>query len=388
MMGFSIAAIVLLSILLVCLIFQMIYYWIYLYAPYKYSKCQKEIIANSDLSPVSVIITGTNEAQNLQTLLPVLLEQNYTNYEVIFVDDDSIDDTDDVLKRFAAKYEHLYHTYIPSGSKNLSRKKLALTVGIKAAKYDKLLFIEPSACPLTADWIKLMVSNFSNKKQIVLGLSILDKAPSSYIAFDYFWTNLQMIAFALKDNPFTANGRNMGYSKSYFEEKKGFAHSNFLDLGEDDLLINHISNKTNVSVELSGESMVSFSMKNVYDWEEFKVHRTITERFYTKRFPLRLGRIEKLSRVLFNVVFLALVVYLSVNSYWLFLGGAVLFFFLRLASQLYIINKVSKLFNYKMFCFLLPIFDMVQPFVDAYFYYYGKTKTQRNYNWKFEKRHK
>ncbi|MCC8146532.1 MAG: glycosyltransferase, partial [Bacteroidales bacterium] len=280
-LNLSIADIIPLSVLLICLIFQLVYYWVYLFKPYKYQSLQaKDEVISSSLAPVSVIMTGRNEAQNLETYLPSILEQNYSEYEIIFVNDASTDDTEDVLKRFASRYPHLYHTYIPAGSKNLSRKKLALTVGIKAAKYDILLFTEPASCPVSSDWISQMSARFTDKKKIVLGFSFLNKYPSKYISYDYYWGNLQMTSLALMNLPYSGNGHNLAYSKLYFEEKKGFAPSNFLDAGEDDLFINQVATPTNVAVELSPNSHIAVDMAEKRLWREFKIHRTITRKFY------------------------------------------------------------------------------------------------------------
>lgn len=379
--------IVLLSALLVCLILQLVYYWIYLFKPYKYQKMQEKETENeiSSLPPVSIIITGRNKAYDLEAYLPSILQQNYPEYEVIFVNDASTDDTEDVLKRFAVQYNHLYHTYIPAGSKNLSRKKLALTVGIKAAHNDLLLFTEPDSYPVTSDWIIGMATRFSDKKKIVLGFTSLEKYPSKYISYDYFFSNLQMMSLALRGNPYMGNGRNLAYSKKYFEEQRGFTFSNFLDAGEDDLFINQVANKNNVAVELSPESIVAVDMADFATWKILKSHRTITKKFY-KRFSVFFWRGEKLSRVLFYVLFIILAIYLALNSKWIILDSVTFLFLLRLFSQLFIINKTSILLKQPKFYFSLPFFDIIQPFVDGYFYFYGLFKARNNYNWKYEKR--
>jgi biofilm PGA synthesis N-glycosyltransferase PgaC len=41
--------------------------------------------------PISVIISARNEAENLRTYLPAILEQNYPDYEVVVVNDCSYD---------------------------------------------------------------------------------------------------------------------------------------------------------------------------------------------------------------------------------------------------------------------------------------------------------
>mgnify|MGYP007083028735 CR=1 FL=1 len=49
------------------------------------------------------------------------------------------------------------HTYVPSDARYLSRRKLAFTLGVKAAKYDILLFTEANCQPLNDQWLSAMV---------------------------------------------------------------------------------------------------------------------------------------------------------------------------------------------------------------------------------------
>ena len=86
--------------------------------------------------PISVIICAKDEADNLTRLLPKVLEQKYVNFEVILVDDQSKDNTEYVLKELERKYFNLKVVKIEDHINSRVGKKFALTLGIKAAKYD------------------------------------------------------------------------------------------------------------------------------------------------------------------------------------------------------------------------------------------------------------
>lgn len=386
MVYLDIVNIVLLSVVFVCFISQLIYYWFFLLKPYKYQKGQENIADQpTSYPPVSIVITGRNEAAHIEKNFPSILEQDYPQYEVIFVNDASTDDTEEVVKRLAIKYPHFYYTYIPEGSKNLSRKKLALTMGIKAAKYDRLLFTEPDCYPATREWIKTISVQFSDKKRIVLGFARLENPSSKYIAYDYFLSNLQMLSLALFNKAYTGNGRNLSYCKQYFEEQQGFKQSNFLDIGEDDLFINQIAKKDNVAVALSQESQIAFEMNNARYWIEFKIHKNITRKFY-KKFAVYFWRGEKLSRILYYISFFFSFIYFILTSQWILFGAVAFTFLVRLFSQLYVINKTALLLMQLHYYFSLPFLDLAQLFVDAYFSMLASLKAKNNYNWKYEKR--
>ena len=385
MFFFDIIDIILLSALSFFFLIQLIYYWVFLGKPYYYQKSVEKGVIHLESSqpPVSIIVCAKNQSQNLEDYFPSILEQNYPVYEVIFVDDDSSDDTDGVLKRLSCKYQHFYHTYIPAGSKNLSRKKLGLTLGVKAAKYDTLLFTEADSHPVSADWISRMARHFTSKRTIVLGFSSLGKSVTAYAAYDYFLSNLQMISLALKGLPYIGNGRNMAYSKEHFIQQRGFLNSNFLDAGEDDLFIKDIVTKDNVAIELSPESVIDVNLDGKVAWRELKRRRMLTAKFY-KKFPRFFWRFEVMSRICFFLLFFFCIIW-SLHNY-IFLGIVSFLFLFRLFTQLFVINKTASRLALRKFYFTLPLFDFIQPFVNGYFYLCRIFTGRNSYNWKYEKR--
>ena len=85
---------------------------------------------------ISVIICAKNEAENLERFLPGVLEQDYPEFEVVVVNDGSTDGTEDLLSEMTGRHKHLRFTSIPTNDKFAHGKKLALTVGMKSARYD------------------------------------------------------------------------------------------------------------------------------------------------------------------------------------------------------------------------------------------------------------
>ncbi len=86
---------------------------------------------------VSVIIPARNEEHNLPLILDDLSKQTYENMEVICVDDDSSDNTANIIKNSPAKYLNI--TELPSGWRG---KTWACQKGAEAAEGDYFLFID------------------------------------------------------------------------------------------------------------------------------------------------------------------------------------------------------------------------------------------------------
>ena len=66
---------------------------------------------------VSVLIPCYNEADNLDTSIPHLLNLTYPNYELIFINDGSTDDTLEIIERWAEKAEKIVVVDQPNGGK-------------------------------------------------------------------------------------------------------------------------------------------------------------------------------------------------------------------------------------------------------------------------------
>lgn len=252
--------------------------------------------------PVSVIIYSKNESENLRRFLPSVLEQDYPEFQVVVVNDGSTDESDEVLSFYETRYPHLYHTYIPEDVKYLSRKKLALTVGIKAAKHEILLFTEANCRPLGNRWIASMARNFTEHTDIVLGFcayghkkGLLDKLA----AYDNLVTGVRYLSSALCGKPFTACGKNLAYRKRLFFEHKGFSQFLNLHAGDDDLFVNRLATPLNTRVEYAPESITEVAPYERFKvWKEMKVSRASTMRYY-RGHRLLFYRLANLTRYLF-----------------------------------------------------------------------------------------
>ena len=230
---------------------------------------------SQELPPVSVIICAREECENLRRNLKAVLEQDYPQFEVIVINDGNTDESEDYLTLLEEKYPHLYHSFVPDSSRYISRKKLAATLGVKASKYDWLVFTEANCCPQSNQWLRLLARNFTSRTQVVLGYSGYERGKGwlhKRVAFDNLFTSMRYLGFALAGSPYMGIGRNLAYRKELFYEHKGFsAHLN-LQRGDDDLFVNHVVTAENTRVETDADATVR--MQPVFrakDWREEKI---------------------------------------------------------------------------------------------------------------------
>jgi glycosyltransferase involved in cell wall biosynthesis len=372
------------QLLLACFVIvlgiQLFYYLYHFQSILRYARKQKKGIVPflDSQPPVSVIICSRNESEHLKQFLPSILEQDYPQYEVIIVNDGSTDATDELLRNFSKKYPHLYHTFVPASANVISTKKLGITIGIKAAKYDLLLFTDADCRPASNHWISSMVRNFTQGTEFVIGYGGYQKTKgwiSKLITFDTLLIGIQSLGYALNGHPYMGVGRNMAYRKETFNREKGFSKFLKLQSGDDDLFVNSHANEFNTRVEISSESVTwSVPKDNFQSWFRQKERHLSTAKYYKGHSLLMLGT-EVLSRGLFYAFFIAI---LAISPMLLKLI-AIALFLTRYAIQCYTINKIAKLWNERSFYILLLLFDLYLPLVNLYIQLFRK-KTY--YQWK------
>lgn len=334
--------------------------------------------------PVSIVVYAKNESENLQTNLPSLLKQDYPDYEVIVVNDGSTDESDNILKTFEQEYGHLYHTYIPQDIKYLSRKKLALTVGIKAAKNSIILFTEANCKPLSPDWITSFANAYTDKPEIVLGFCAYEQKSGfmhQLIAYDNLLSGLQYISSALKNHSFTGNGRNLSYRKELFFQHKGYQKTLSLHAGDDDLFINQAANKRNTRVVYSPESITQMQEVDRYKiWREMKVSRAATQRYY-KGGKLFFYRMEEVTYFLFLAAVIATII-LGIAGNWLISLLAGLLFLIRFITKATILHKSAKMLQQKPTTAGLLLLEIIQPIHGLYIRIYRMFRGKNDYTFR------
>jgi glycosyltransferase involved in cell wall biosynthesis len=125
---------------------------------------------NRNKRSFSIIMTVYDQAPELRENLPLFLTQEYEpGYEVIVVDETSTDDTSDMLKLLKEDYPHLYTTFLPKPNRLLIRKKMAINIGIKAAKYDWLIIANISPKPWATDILQAIDEVTDEQADLTLG---------------------------------------------------------------------------------------------------------------------------------------------------------------------------------------------------------------------------
>jgi poly-beta-1,6-N-acetyl-D-glucosamine synthase len=344
----TIAAIFILSFLI------QFFYYTFFFTRLVFRKKNDDLTSSGE--PVSVIICARNEAENLKENLPLVLQQNYPDYEVIVVNDCSEDETETILNELKRKYPNLRSTEIKKDSMFRHGKKLAVTLGIKAAKNEWVLLTDADCRPAGPLWISSMQKHFVSPARLVLGYGgyipkagFLDK----FVRYDTFFIAMQYLSFALAGFPYMGVGRNLAYRRSLFFENKGFANHLNLDSGDDDLFVNEVAKKRNTGVEFSHDSHTrSIQPEKWNEWIRQKQRHLTTGLHYKGSTRFLLG-LEITGRLIFYISFLLLIINKILLPYVLAV------FIFRLIFNSLILNMGMNRLNEKNLLLLSPIFDLI-----------------------------
>lgn len=188
----------------------------------------------------SIIIPVRNEENNILECLDSLISQEYPAeyYEIIVSDDNSIDNTVNLVKKFISENPS-YKIELLKSSETFSKKQ-ALTKAIEMSESD-LIITTDADCSMNKNWLKSIV-NFYDSQNLEMIVS-----PVVLNGNNSFFGNLQSLEFAslisssaaaikLK-SPIMCNGANLAFSRKAFWEVNGYESDEKYSSGDDIFLL-------------------------------------------------------------------------------------------------------------------------------------------------------
>jgi len=300
--------------------------------------------------PISIVIATKNEVENLKNYLMSILNQDYGTFEVVLIDDHSIDGTLEYLRSIKSDRLKFYQLEKEVG------KKAAIQLGIDKAGNKHLVFIDADCKPASESWLKEMASKFNDDKQIVLGYGRFFKRDgflNKIIRFEGLINAIQYFSFALAGKPYMGVGRNLAYTKSIYHNSKSFDVHSKLRSGDDDLLINEMATGSNTAISVNPNSHTITCAKE--SWIAYSTQRRrqlqAGERYQFKdRIRLMLFG---LSNTLFYILYIILM--LDEGNYFFYS----LLFVSKLIIQIIIFKKIMANLGDKDLLRWIPVLEFI-----------------------------
>lgn len=318
-------------------------YWIGLYARLIFYKED----TTEDFVPVSIIISIKNEAKNLPGLVGFLQNQDYPEYEILFVDDFSSDESFSFLQKQKG-------IKVIKAKKDLPGKKHALEEGIMRASYDCILVTDGDCIGRSSQWIREMIL-VKKDRRVVLAYAPLTSTSTVgfFAAFEAWIIAIQYLSYACAGIPYMGVGRNMLFDRELFYKKGGYDGHKDLASGDDDLLIKDIADGTNTTITLNhGAKMFSPAPESITALIRQKKRHLSTSGRYKVIHKILLG-LWALSLMFFYPL---LIIYGWTTGKWVMAGTIWL---IKIIVPWIIAVRIGEKMEEKRFLGLFPFLDLI-----------------------------
>jgi len=276
-----------------------------------------------DYPSISIIIPSRNYEESLRELIPTLLDQDYPDFEVVVVDDCSSDGTEWYLAGLKLESHRIKTSRIIQETD--FPNALVITIGVRAATKEWLIFMNPLCRVKSKDWLKSFAAGMTPKAEAVFGfINYVNHEGSMqklirYENLDSFLLSGSARYFGL---PMPVTDMNMAYKREQFLDLKGFAGVLDARFSENELYINKISHRKNTSFLLDRSTIVDF--KGDTDWHDginYKKKQLMLKRKFSAGQNVFL-LINTMSRLAFDVLMILLLI---ISPWRLYVGGVYLF---------------------------------------------------------------
>jgi cellulose synthase/poly-beta-1,6-N-acetylglucosamine synthase-like glycosyltransferase len=318
-------------------------------------------------------------------LLQSISELNYPKelFELIFVDDESDDESSEQLMLFLAQARNDIKI-IQNIRQTNSPKKDAITSAIDIAKYDWIVTTDAD-CVLSEFWLETFDSYIQiHQPELVV-------APVTYVEPKNFIERFQLLdvlslqgvtigGFGIKQ-PFLCNGANLAYKKTLFQSLQGFDGNTHIASGDDIFLLEKAIKKDKKSVHYLKSKHAIVTTHAQSDFESLIAQR-VRWASKTSAYQNYFGKLAGIIVLLMNALLICLVVLAIVNliPYKIVLYILLIKFYI----DLLLIYKSAKFFEqtsvlktYIPSFFLYPIFSVYVAFLSVFSEYKWKSRTYK-----------
>lgn len=308
----------------------------------------------------SIVIAAHDNAYELERNLPSVLSQDYeAGYEVVVVDESSTDETADVLKRLQNTYPNLYVTFIPESSHYLSRRKLALTVGVKAAKNEWVVFTSADCKPLSEKWLTALSAHCTDDKDMVLGYTAYAHDAKAFQRFYRLLTACYRFRRAQRSKAYAYGCSNLALRKSVFMERNGFLLNLKYLRGEYDFLVNEYAEADNADVAFEHDACNVQDAPSHKTWTNDHLFYMETRKHLSRGFAYRF--LNNIDTLLLHVNFLAQMAAIALSIYlenWTVTVAAALCVVITLTVRMVLASKAIRAFGEAVPLWLVPLFEL------------------------------
>ena len=303
-------------------------------------------VNDSDMPRITVLVLANNNAQALDANLSIILTQDYApGYEVIVVGEKGDLPTEAVVEQYAHR-GHLYATYIPYRSLFMSKSKLAVALGVKAAHNEWIVMVNAECRPQSDVWLKTLASRMDSDANLVMGYSNYDSEARGYYRFARLRTMCYMLRRAVGSVAYRTNGTNIAFRRSEFIAQEGYRGNLQLVNGEYDFIINKYAQPGQTRVVTAEDAWIREDSPTSKQWHDRDICYAHIRKFLSRSTaPRTLFNFDMTMMYANYAALVASIVLSAVSQRWILLAVAALYLVLTIVLRSLIARKVYVKFG-------------------------------------------
>ena len=199
--------------------------WRFRWRDYSLPARWPETAESTEQPAISIIIPSLDQGDYLAEYLPLFLQQDYLSFEVIVVDKASTDNTLDVLKRLSAEDKRLRYLSVPRSARHIELTKLALTLGVRSARFPWVVFTRADCQPASPNWLSRLAEQFAPGVEMVGGYANYLNDETRQVRrpiYERLRLQLRLARAARSGRPVYADPCNLAVKKAFFMAQEGF----------------------------------------------------------------------------------------------------------------------------------------------------------------------
>ena len=230
-------------------------------------------------NPISIVLPIRENNTELRALIPAILSQEYTSeFQLIIVIDKGDHETKDILEQYEND-KRLYVTFVPTTSRYMSRQKMAITLGVKAAKYQHVLLIGVNTLIEKNSWLQAIGHSFKKDCNLFVVPGTYEESTNSFYQFAHLYTLSYLLNGYLKGRFDRINSNIVGFKKDEFIEQDGFRGGLEHVRGEYEFIVNKYSQQGNCNFQLNCDDWTCEKAPSKAEWMDKELTYMHTKRY-------------------------------------------------------------------------------------------------------------
>lgn len=315
-------------------------------------RTRRSAVAHEDV-PLSLVVISHGDAERLERVLPLWMSQRYgAEVQIVVVLDKGNRAAEDVVKRLA-----LQATFIPQSSRYVSRRRLAVTLGIKAARHERVMIVDEDCSPASAECLHSLAP--AAGMRLVLPFVGYGDETAGFRRFYAMRRAYYLLRCASRRTAYAAAGPCLLIRKEAFISGGGYEGSLHLVHGEYDFLVNKFATPHTTQVAIHPDTAILRQAPTRSEWQGEQVSRYATRPYMQRGRGLRWAhRADTLALHLGCIVTLAALVWSLVATQYLVAGVVGAWAALTATARVYLASVAMRLTGQRVSRWLLPAYEI------------------------------